>query len=203
MSSSPVFDKHKLRSQAKARRDEAAKTLGDEGIRGFFEHLLGAWSQVNAEFSASFEGGEAILAGYWPFGSELDVRPALVALERTGVLVTLPEVAGKDRPLRFRAWSPGDALVEGSHGTSHPLDTEPMMRPDVLLVPLLAFDKRGHRLGWGGGYYDRTLGLLRKTGDCTAIGVAYSAQEVDEVPTDEYDQALDWVITEQQAIKIS
>ena len=199
MSSTPVFDKHKLRSQAKERRDEAAKALGDEGIRGFFEHLLGTWSDV----SASFEGGEAILAGYWPFGSEMDVRPALVALDRTGVLLTLPEVAAKDRPLRFRAWKPDESLVAGPHGTYHPLSSAPLMRPDVLLVPLLAFDRRGHRVGWGGGYYDRTLALLRKTGDCTAIGVAYSAQEVDEVPAGEYDQPLDWVITEKQAIKIS
>lgn len=196
---SPTLDKHELRKQAKAKRDEAAKALGDDGIKGFFEHLLGTWSQVSAPFGAS----EAILAGYWPFESEMDVRPALVALDRTGVLLTLPEVAAKDRPLRFRAWRPDEALVEGDHGTFHPLDSVPMMRPDVVLVPLLAFDRRGYRIGWGGGYYDRTLELLRKTGECVAIGVAYAAQEVDEVPTDEYDQAVDWIITEQEAIKIT
>lgn len=196
---SPALDKHHLRTEAKARRDAAAETLGDDGVRGFFEHLLGTWSQV----SAPFGGLEGILAGYWPFGSEMDVRPALVALDRTGVLLTLPEVVAKERPLRFRAWRPDEALVEGDHGTFHPLTTAPLMRPDVLLVPLLAFDRQGYRLGWGGGYYDRTLELLRKTGECVAIGVAYSAQEVDEVPRDAYDQPLDWVITEQQAIKIS
>jgi len=196
---SQVLDKHELRTLAKARRDEAAKALGDDGIKGFFEHLLGTWSQV----SASFGGGEAILAGYWPFETEMDVRPALVALDRIGVLLTLPEVAAKDRPLRFRAWRPDEPLIEGGHGTFHPLSSAPMMRPDVLLVPLLAFDRRGYRIGWGGGYYDRTLELLRKTGDCVAIGVAYAAQEVDEVPRDEYDQPLDWIITEQQAIKIT
>ena len=196
---SPALDKYHLRTAAKASRDAAAKDLGDEGIRGFFEHLLGTWSQV----SEPFGGVECILAGYWPFGSEMDVRPPLVALDRTGVMLTLPEVVAKDRPLRFRAWRPEEALVEGPHGTFHPLNTAPLMRPDVLLVPLLAFDRSGYRLGWGGGYYDRTLQLLRKTGECVAIGVAYSAQEVDELPRDEYDQPLDWVITEQQAIKIS
>ncbi len=74
---------------------------------------------------------------------------------------------------------------------------------DAVLVPLLAFDKRGYRLGWGGGYYDRTLELLRKTGSVTAIGVAYAAQEVDAVPFDTYDQPVDWIITEQQALKIT
>lgn len=199
----PALDKHELRAQAKARRDAAAKALGDDGIRSFFEHLLGAWSQASAVFGPDMGGEQAIAAGYWPFQSEMDVRPALVALERTGVLLTLPEVTAKDRPLRFRAWRPDEPLAEGHHGTFHPLSTAPLMRPDVVLVPLLAFDKRGYRLGWGGGYYDRTLELLRKTGECVAIGVAYAAQEVDEVPTDEYDQPCDWIITEQQAIKIS
>jgi 5-formyltetrahydrofolate cyclo-ligase len=194
-----TLDKAQLRIQAKARREAAAEALGDDGVRAFFEHLLGAWSDA----SAPFDGDQAILAGYWPFGSELDVRPALVALARTGVMVTLPEVVDKNRPLRFRAWAPGDDLAEGPHGTAHPLTSAPMMRPDVVLVPLLAFDRLGHRVGWGGGYYDRTLDLLRKTGPCVAIGVAYSVQEVDEVPTDAYDQSLDWVITEQQAIKIT
>lgn len=199
---SPALDKYHLRSQAKTRRDEAAKTLGDDGIRGFFEHLLGTWSQASAQFGPDLGGEQAILAGYWPFASEMDVRPALVALDRTGVLLTLPEVAAKDRPLRFRAWRPDEPLVEGAHGTFHPQMTAPLMRPDVVLVPLLAFDRRGYRLGWGGGYYDRTLALLRKTGQCVAIGVAYAAQEVDEVPTDEYDQPVDWIITEQEAIKV-
>jgi len=200
---SSIFDKPKLRNQAKARRDEAAKALGDDGIRGFFEHLLGAWSQASAQFGDRSVGEHAILAGYWPFGSEMDVRPALVALDRTGVILTLPEVVAKDRPLRFRAWRPDEPLVEGAHGTFHPLLSAPMMRPDVVLVPLLAFDRQGYRLGWGGGYYDRTLELLRKTGECVAIGVAYAVQEVDEVPVDEYDQPVDWVITEREAIKIT
>jgi 5-formyltetrahydrofolate cyclo-ligase len=195
---SPALEKHVLRPLVRARRDEAARALGDDGTRGFFEHLLGTWSQVSAQFG----GQEAILAGYWPMDTEMDVRPALVALDRTGVLVTLPEVAAKDRPLRFRAWRAGEPLVQGDHGTVHPETSAPLMRPDVVLVPLLAFDRRGYRLGWGGGYYDRTLELLRKTGACVAIGVAYAAQEVDEVPTDPYDQPLDWIITEKAAIKV-
>lgn len=193
------LDKHRLRQKAKAVRDEAAKALGDEGVRGFFENLLKTWSQV----SADYDGLHAILAGYWPFGSEMDVRPALVALDRIGVLLTLPEVVAKDRPLRFRAWTPEEPLEEGDHGTYHPLASAPLMRPDVVLVPLLSFDRRGYRVGWGGGYYDRTLALLRKTGKVTAIGVAYAAQEVDEVPVDPYDQPVDWIITENEAIEVT
>jgi len=189
--------KHVLREHAKTVRAEAAAGLGDDGVRGFFEHLLQTWSAVSKTLD-----DEIIVAGYWPMGTEMDVRPALVALDRIGVLVTLPEVAAKARPLRFRAWRPDEPLVEGDHGTFHPLNDAPLMRPDVVLVPMLAFDRRGYRVGWGGGYYDRTLELLRKSGDCTAIGVAYSAQEVDGVPTDAYDQRLDWIITEQEAIEI-
>lgn len=190
--------KHALREQLKVVRAEASGQHGDDGIRGFFEHLLKTWAAI-----ADGYGHEVIMAGYWPMGSEMDVRPALVALDRTGVLVTLPEVVSKDRPLRFRAWRPDEPLIEGPHGTYHPLTDAPLMRPDIVLVPLLAFDRRGFRLGWGGGYYDRTLERLRKTGTCTAIGVAYSAQEVDEVPTDPYDQRLDWIITEKEAIHVT
>jgi len=189
--------KHALREQAKMVRAQAATRLGDDGVRGFFEHLLQTWATVSKSY-----GNEVILAGYWPMGTEMDVRPALVALDRIGVVITLPEVAAKDRPLRFRAWRPDEPLIEGDHGTFHPLDSVPLMRPDVVLVPMLAFDRRGYRIGWGGGYYDRTLELLRKTGDCTAIGVAYGAQDVDEVPADAYDQRLDWIITEQEALEI-
>lgn len=192
-----ISPKDHLRVRAKELRAEAAEALGDDGVRGFFENLLKTWTAASAAYE-----DEPILAGYWPMSTEMDVRPALVALDRIGVLMTLPEVAGKDRPLRFRAWSPDEDLVEGDHGTFHPASTAPLMRPDVLLVPMLAFDRRGYRIGWGGGYYDRTIEVLRKVGGCTAIGVAYGVQEVDEVPTDEYDQRLDWIITEKEAIEI-
>jgi len=187
-----------FRKRAKKIRSKAATRLGDEGTRGFFENLLETWTTV----SEDYEGLDAILAGYHPLGDELDVRPAMVALDCIGVLQCLPEIVEKERPLRFRAWLPHEDLTEGLHGTLHPLPTEPLMRPDVVLVPMLTFDRRGYRLGWGGGYYDRTLELLRKTGKVTAIGVAYGDLEVDEVPTDDYDQPVDWIITEEQVIKV-
>lgn len=200
MTLSPIaHDKHELRRTAKERRDRAAKDAGDEGLKGFFENLLTTWTDI----SAPYGGVEAIVAGYWPFESEMDVRPPMVALHKTGVIFCLPEVVEKHRPLRFRAWTPDEPLVEGDHGTFHPISTAPLMRPDVVIVPLLAFDRAGYRIGWGGGYYDRTLEVLRKTGAVTAVGVAYAAQEVDAVPRDEFDQALDWIITEQEAIKVT
>ena len=190
-----THDKHELRRSAKARRDAAAQQAGEDGLKAFFEHLLKAWGDI----TQPYDGNQAIVAGYWPFETEMDVRPPMVALAKIGTTLCLPEVVEKDRPLRFRAWAPDEPLVEGDHGTFHPLHTAPLMRPDVVLVPLLAFDGRGYRIGWGGGYYDRTLEALRKTGPVSAVGVAYAAQEVDEVPTDDYDQPLDWIITERQA----
>ena len=192
-------DKSDLRKAAKARRDEAAAQAGEDGLKAFFEHLFKTWGDI----TEPYDGNQAIVAGYWPFGSELDIRPPLMALHKIGVTLCLPEVVARERPLRFRAWTPDEPLVEGDHGTFHPMDTAPLMRPDVVLVPLLAFDAQGNRIGWGGGYYDRTLEALRKTGPITAVGVAYAGQEVDAVPTDDYDQPLDWIITDEQARKLS
>jgi 5-formyltetrahydrofolate cyclo-ligase len=126
----------------------------------------------------------------------------MVALDCLGVSQCLPEVVAKDSPLQFRSWSPHDPLDAGDHRTFHPPTSEPLMCPNVVLVPMIAFDRRGYRLGWGGGYYDRTLELLRKSGPVTAVGVAYGVQEIDEVPVNDYDQPVDWIITEQQAIKV-
>ena len=187
-----------LRKRAKKLRAKAARSLDAEVTQSFFENFLKTWTEV----SASYQGLEAILAGYYPMADELDVRPVMVALDCLGVLQCLPEVVGQDQPLLFRSWIPHEELVKGVYGTSHPQASEPVVRPDVVMLPMLAFDRRGARLGWGGGYYDRTLDLLRKTGKVTTIGVAYGCQEVDELPTNDYDQPVDWIITEEQAIKV-
>lgn len=187
-------EKSAMRQTAKARRAEAVLGLGEDGIKSFLEIFARNWGDIF--------GADSVVAGYWPMAGEMDVRPVLVLLDRVGCLTALPEVVEKNRPLRFRAWVPGEDLIEGAHGTAHPLVSAPLMRPDVVLVPLLSFDRAGCRLGWGGGYYDRTLEALRKSGNTVAVGAAYSAQEVDAVPHDALDQALDWVITEKEAIKI-
>lgn len=135
------------------------------------------------------------IAGYWPLGDEIDCRPALEALSQAGALVALPVVAGQGQVLIFRAWKPGDTLEQGPFGTMHPNTRSPVVCPHVLLVPLIAYDLEGGRLGYGAGYYDRTIASLRAHGQVTSIGLAYDAQRVDAVPVDTHDQPLDAVIT--------
>ena len=110
-------------------------------------------------------------------------------------------VIAKNTPLVFRQWAPGDALVLGRWNIKVPPEEAPEVLPDVLLVPLLAFDRRGFRLGYGGGFYDRTLEKLRTLKKVTAIGIAYAGQEVDAVPYEEFDQRLDWIMTEKESFK--
>ena len=140
------------------------------------------------------------VAGYWPLGDELDCRPALAALKAAGAEVALPVVAGQGRVLIFRAWAPGDALESGPFGTSHPTVRAALVAPNILLLPLIAFDLTGQRLGYGAGYYDRTVAAFRKERPVTVIGVAYDEQEVAAVPIDEHDQTMDAVITDSRTI---
>ena len=144
-------------------------------------------------------GGDAVVAGYWPLRDEFDVRALLRALDGEGLVCALPVVAAPDRALAFRRWRPGDRLTEGAFGIAEPAPDRPEVRPVALLVPLLAVDGAGRRLGYGRGYYDRTLAALRATGPATAIGVCFEAQRVAEVPAEAHDQRLDWVLTERSA----
>ncbi len=143
----------------------------------------------------------AAISGYWPMRSEIDPRPVMTALAARGHPLGLPVVVGKGRPLVFRAWRPGDELVAGSFGTQVPGIDQMEVVPHLLLVPLLAFDRAGYRLGYGGGYYDRTLAALRAVGPAVAVGLAFSAQEVESVPHDATDARLDWIVTEARAIE--
>jgi len=140
------------------------------------------------------------IAGYWPLGDELDCRPALEALLATGAAVALPVVAGQGQVLIFRNWTPGDALDPGPFGTVHPTARAAMVAPNVLLLPLIAFDQTGHRLGYGAGYYDRTVAALRQSSQILTIGIAYDEQEVEAVPVDNHDQRMDAVITDRRTL---
>ncbi len=140
------------------------------------------------------------IAGYWPLGDEIDCRPGLTALHTAGAKVGLPVVAGQGQVLIFRAWQPGDALDAGPFVTAHPQPRSPLMTPTTLLLPLIAFDNKGHRLGYGAGYYDRTIAALRRERMVLAIGIAYDAQEVEAVPVDVHDQCMDAVITERRTL---
>lgn len=144
-----------------------------------------------------------VVSVYWPIRSELNTRPLIDALAAKGYRVTLPVMHKVRHPLVFRAFAPGDDLVKGPFGLSEPADDKPVYDPDIVFSPLAAFDRRGFRLGYGGGIYDATLEELRARKRVTAIGVAYSCQEADHVPIEPHDQRLDFVMTERDTISVS
>jgi 5-formyltetrahydrofolate cyclo-ligase len=135
----------------------------------------------------------AVVSFYWPMGDEADPRALVARLAARGHALALPVVAQKKSPLVFRRWREGDVLMVHAFGMHEPASDVPVVTPDVLLVPLLAFDARGHRLGYGGGFYDRTLASLETK---LAIGIAYAGQEVDALPAMPHDHPLDMVVTE-------
>jgi 5-formyltetrahydrofolate cyclo-ligase len=145
-----------------------------------------------------------IVSGYWPLADELDPRPALDRLAGLGHPLALPRVQGRGRPLAFHIWQPGDRLRAGPFQVMEPCPDAPVVDPRVLLVPLLAFDRTGRRLGYGAGYYDMVLRELRAHSPAPfAIGVAFAAQEIAEVPTGPRDQVLDAVVTERHVHRCS
>ncbi|WP_374642319.1 5-formyltetrahydrofolate cyclo-ligase [Tabrizicola sp.] len=150
----------------------------------------GQAAEILADFLAPHRG--KVLSGYMPMRSEIDPLPAMAAHQGP---VGVPVILEKAAPLRFREWSPGCRLVEGAFRAMIP-EEGAWIEPEVMIVPMLAFDARGYRLGYGGGFYDRTLELLRARGPVLAVGFAFSAQEVAEVPVDAFDQRLDAVVTE-------
>jgi 5-formyltetrahydrofolate cyclo-ligase len=186
-----IEDKRRLREAAIARRDRTAAAAGGCGE---------ALADVFVAAVRIREG--AAVSGFFPFGNEIDVMPLLARLRAAGHEIALPVVTPRGEPLIFRRWRAHDETACGPFGIRQPRDEAPVLAPDLLLVPLLAFDRRGRRLGYGGGYYDRTLTALRADGTPLAVGVAYAAQEVDAVPAAAYDQPLDWVVTEREAIEI-
>lgn len=139
-----------------------------------------------------------VVSAYWPMRSELDPRPLLSTLRAAGARIVLPALM-PGRRLEFRAWSPGTRLVTAAFGTREPPPDAPVLDPEMLLVPLLAFTRRGDRLGYGAGYYDRALARLSARG-ATAIGLAFAAQEVAELPVEPHDRSLDAVLTERERI---
>jgi 5-formyltetrahydrofolate cyclo-ligase len=136
-----------------------------------------------------------------PMRDELDPRPLMFALKALGAVLALPRVVAKRQPLAFHVWDERP-LVESRLGVKEPAPDAALIVPDLILVPLLAFDRRGVRLGYGGGCYDATLAHLRSHGFVRAVGLAFTAQEVDDVPHDASDQPLDAIVTERELISI-
>lgn len=177
--------KSRMREAAKAVRKQAAASHSESAARVFASHGIG-FAGINPP---------AIVSGYQPIGDEADISAMMAGLSRAGFQIALPVMVGKGQPLEFRAWSPGDTLDEVQWGIQEPGDDASVLLPDVMLCPLLAFDAAGYRLGYGGGYYDRSLAEIRARKPVITIGIAFNEQQVDAVPRDTYDQRLDWILT--------
>lgn len=136
-----------------------------------------------------------VIAGYWPIRDEMDVKGVIARLMDAGQPVCLPVVLGDEQPLELRLWQDGAPLYEAGFGTLAPAEEAPRAAPDMILMPLLGFDRHGTRLGYGGGYYDRTLAALPKRP--RLIGFAFSLQEVDHIPREAHDVPLDAIVTEE------
>lgn len=167
------------------------------GLRAKLDPALGA-SLAAHVMAADIVPLGAIVTGYWPMVHEIDILPLLEALAARGQKLCLPETTEPGMPLRFRAWAPGVKMVQGRYKTWHPEGAK--MVPDILLIPLLAFDRHGHRLGYGGGYYDRTLSRLPRA---LRIGCAFAAQEVAAVPCADTDLTMHAIATESALHRIA
>ena len=143
-----------------------------------------------------------IVSGFMPLQTEIDPLPLMRMLAEAGAALALPVVAGRGKPLVMRAWHWGDPLAEGVWGIREPKPEAAEVEPDILLVPLLAFDRAGHRIGYGAGYYDLTMAGLRARKAITAVGVAFADQEIPVVPATPRDARLDLVLTEREVIDL-
>jgi 5-formyltetrahydrofolate cyclo-ligase len=182
--------KSELRAQALARRDALPPQ----------ERAAAAEAIAARGFPLPVTPG-AIVAGFFPMRSEINPMPLLRKLHAAGAGLALPAVAGRERPLIMRAWAFGAPLKSGVWGIREPLPEAGEVFPDILLVPLLAFDRLGHRIGYGVGYYDRTIERLRAMKRIVAAGIAFAAQEIASVPATPRDAHLDLVLTEREVIE--
>ncbi|MFP6691343.1 MAG: 5-formyltetrahydrofolate cyclo-ligase [Alphaproteobacteria bacterium] len=183
--------KNALREYAGARRRLSYRQSGPgAGVRAA-DHFL-----ANVPVAPG-----AIVSGYWPIRDEFDVMPVMRRLSGAGYRCALPFVDKKRHVLIFREWRPGTVMLEGPFRIPEPTEEAAVLTPSLLLVPLLAYDSEGFRLGYGGGYYDGALADLRAAdGPVLAVGMAFSEQLVERVPHGTRDQQLDWIVTERGAM---
>jgi 5-formyltetrahydrofolate cyclo-ligase len=178
---------------------EAAKLTRAGAFR---RHGPAAAERIAAQglaFAAARPG--ASVSAFAAIGEEIDPAPLMLRLHAEGFRLCLPVMQGKGRPLVFRSWQPGEPMEERMWGIREPRPSAPEIDPDFVLAPLLAFDRAGYRLGYGAGFFDRTLAVVRSRKAIIAIGLAYDEQEVDAVPHLDYDQRLDWVLTPSGPLK--
>ena len=177
-------------------RKDAARKAAFARRKAVFDALGPDHAGVLSEVLAPHAG--KVLAGYMPMRTEISPLSAMVAMALSGP-VCVPVIQGKGQPLRFARWTPDAAMMAGAFGAQVPADPD-WLEPAVLIVPLVAFDRRGGRLGYGGGFYDRTLEALRARGAVLAVGFAFAAQEAQALPLEPTDQPLDLIVTEREVI---
>ena len=182
-------DKDQMRRALAAQRSAHHKAHGEAEAQALAEFVL---SNADKQLGAI---SDKIIAAYLPMGGELDPRPLMQALRKNGNSICLPVCINEDAPLVFRRYRQNDALLPDDMGIAAPRATAQQVTPDIVLLPLLAFDGQGHRLGRGGGFYDRTLAELKKRSDCRFIGLAFDMQMVDKCPIAPHDEALHAVLT--------
>jgi 5-formyltetrahydrofolate cyclo-ligase len=189
-----AVEKAALRKVLQARRADAAE--------GDCAAPIAAAALARRFPGALIPGPGAIVAAYVPFRTEISPVDLLGRLEAAGCVTALPRTPprGAQLPLSFHLAPPLAAMERSAFGVLEPPADAPVAEPDLILVPLLGFDRRGYRIGYGQGHYDRTLAALRARKTILAIGVAWACQEVDRIPIDAFDQRLDWVVTESEAI---
>lgn len=185
----PPVLKERLRGEVFARRAALDKSVRDEAARRIAESALGFSDLKDV----------TPVGGYWPIRSEVDPRPLMEALIERGQDVALSQILHPH--LSWRLWQPGDVLVKGGFGVREPGPDAPEVFPKALLVPLVAFDRRGGRIGYGKGHFDRAIAALETQHPVLTIGLAYAVQEIDEVPVEPHDRLLDIVITEAELIR--
>jgi len=178
-----------LRAEALAKRDALPADLRAGAAEAIAAHA----------FPIAVKPG-MIVAGFMPMKSEINPLPLMRKLADAGAQLALPAIAGRGQPLIMRAYKFGDALARGQWGIREPKPDAPDVAPDILIVPLAAFDRAGHRIGYGAGYYDLTIRGLRAQKPVTAVGIAFAVQEIREVPATPRDERLDFVLTEREVI---
>ncbi len=183
------MDQDQIKKELRARAKEAR-------ARAHAVHGSGAGAQLaSVPLAEIAPAWPCVVSGFLPIGEEIDPVPLMRAAEAGGCTLALPVILKKATPLTFRRWAAEDVLVERMWGIREPSEASPEVLPDVLLVPLLAFDAEGYRLGYGGGFYDRSLAKLRALKPVTAVGIAYDEQAFDAVPRDRYDEPCDYILT--------
>ena len=183
--------KAKIRAEALAKRDAMPA-----------DERAAAAEQIAArELPVAITPG-VLVSGFMPMKTEINPLPLMKMLEEAGAKLALPAIKGRGHPLIMRAYAFGDEFARGQWGIREPKPEAPEVAPDIVIVPLAAFDRAGNRIGYGAGYYDMTLHALRARKPVIAIGLAFAAQEMPAVPTDERDERLDLVLTENEVLDL-